>query len=52
MGLAHGGVEFLKGSLQGFEKLANFSDEERISLKDMHQPADFAIRRVVMIFED
>ena len=52
VGLAHGGVEFLKGSLQGFEKLVNFLDEERISLKDMHQPADFAVRRVVMIFED
>ena len=31
MGPAHGGVEFLEGSLLGFEKLAILSDEEELT---------------------
>ena len=31
MGPAHGGVEFLEGSLRGIEKLANFVEEEYLA---------------------
>ena len=34
VGLAHGGVEFLKGSLSGIEKLAIESDEKELARSD------------------
>ena len=36
-GLAHGGVEFLEGSLAGIEKSANFPDEEEPGWNDLCQ---------------
>ena len=36
MGPAHGGVEFLEGSLSGIEKIAIFLDEEESLQKDLH----------------
>ena len=38
MGHAHGGVEFLKGSLLGFQEVRKFPDEEELVWKELGQP--------------